>query len=399
VTEQSPNNFLLLLEMMARRSRFIIAFVVIATFAAVIISLVLPKWYKATATLLPSKQISVQGGGLSEFAEAVSVTSGLDLPIMVTSSDVYARMLKSKTIAEQVMKKFNLNERYETYSFDETYDALMKKTDFRVTAEGLLTVSVEDKVPQMAADLANAFVEELDKVNREIASKRATQNRDFIEERLLQVKEELDSARSRFEQFQMKNKTVDFDQQTRLVTERAVGLKVKQAEIDLDLDLAMQELSPDNPKVVELKRKRKIITDQIEKLENENPDNSYFSVPISKIPTLRGQYEMLYSQVKVNETLYELLLEQREKAKIQISENSPTISVLDQARVPSIRSRPQRTLIVVATFGFSLVIAILGTATSEYFSNLRKHHPEQYRSVEMFLTSFFGWLPGIRKKS
>ena len=398
MSEKQPNNFLLLLELMAKRSRFIIGFVATATLVSIIVSLVLPKWYKATAILLPPKQITVPVGGLGEFADAASVTSGLDLPIMVTPSDVYARMLKSRTISEAIMMKFNLYERYDTYNFDEAYEVLMNNADFRVTAEGLLSVSVEDKDPQMAADLTNAFVEELDLVNREIASQRAKHNRDFIEQRLVQVKLELDSARSNFESFQMINKSVDFDQQAKLVTERAVALKVKQAETDLELEMASLELGQDNSKIVELKRKKKFIAAQIEQLETENPDDSYFSVPISKIPTLRGQYEMLYSQVRVNETLYELLLEQREQAKIQVSENSPTISVLDPARPPSIRSQPQRTLIVLATFGFSLIIAILGSATADYFGRLRKNDPDQYRAVDMFLSSYFGWLPGIRNK-
>ncbi len=91
--------------------------------------------------------------------------------------------------------------------------------------------------------------------------------------------------------------------------------------------------------------------------------------------------------------------EQRERAKIQLSENSPTISVLDPARVPSVRSRPQRTLIVAATFGFSLILAIFAAATAEYFSRLRKYNPEQYLMVQSFVDAFFGWLPGVKKKS
>ncbi len=398
MNDKIPNNFILLLDLLSRRSRFIMVFVAVATLAAIIISLVLPKWYKATALLLPPKNITVPLGGLTEFADAASVTSGLDLPIMVTSSDIFARMLKSRTISEAILKKFNLYERYDTYNFDEAYEVLMNNADFKVTAEGLLSVSIEDKDPQIAADLTNAFVEELDLVNREIASKRAKHNRSFIEERLAQVKAELDSARSNFEEFQVKNKSVDFDQQTKLVTERAVALKVKQAETDLELEMASLELGQDNSKIVELKRKKKFISDQIEQLETENPDNSYFSVPISKIPTLRGQYEMLYSQVRVNETLYELLLEQREQAKIQVNENSPTLSVLDPARAPSIRSQPQRTLIVLGTFGFSLMVAILGSATADYFARMRQNSPEQYQSVNMFLISYLGWLPGMRKK-
>ena len=343
-------NFLVLLELMAKRSRFIISFVLICTLAAVVVSLVLPKWYKATATLLPPKEVTVPIAGLGDLAEVVSVTGGLNLPVLVTPSDVYAKMLASRTIAESIINKFQLMSLYETANFDETYEVLMSNSDFGVTAEGLVTVSAEDKSPQLAADLANAFVAMLDSVNRNIAGQRAKHNKNFIETRLSQVKQELDSSRKVFESFQIENKAVDFEQQTRLVTERAIDLKIRQAQAKLEVEMAALELGRGNPKLVELRNRSRIIAKQLSRLENENRDSSFFSVPMSAIPALRGKYEMLYSQVKVNEKLYEILLEQRELSKIQLSESSPTISVLDHARVPSIRSRPQRTLIVVASF-------------------------------------------------
>ncbi len=399
MNDTQPSNFLSLLELMAKRSRFIISFVLICTLSAVVVSLILPKWYEATATLLPPKQVTVSVGGLGDFAEAVSVTGGLSLPVLVTPSDVYAKMLASRTIAESIINKFQLLALYDTDNFDETYEELMSNTDFRVTAEGLVTVSAEDKSPQQAADLANAFVAMLDSINRNIAGQRAKHNKDFIETRLSQIKQELDSARTLFERFQIENKAVDFEQQTRLVTERAIDLKIRQAEAELEVEMAALELGQSNPKLVELKNKSRIISKQLDRLENENLDSSFFSVPISAIPALRGKYEMFYSQVKVNEKLYEILLEQWELSKIQLSENSPTISVLDQARVPSIRSRPQRTLIVVASFGFSLIMAIFMAAAAEYFERLRKSSPEQYLMVQSFIDAYFGWLPGVKKKS
>ena len=398
MNDSQPGNFLVLLELMAKRSRFLISFVLICTLSAVVVSLILPKWYKATATLLPPKEMTVPIGGLGEFAKVVSVTSGLDLPVLVTPSDIYAKMLASRTISESIIRKFRLLSRYETDNLDETYEALMSNSDFRVTPEGLVTVAVQDKSPQMAADLANAFVAMLDSTNRDIAGQRAKYNKDFIVKRLAQVKRELDSSRTLFERFQIEYKAVDFEQQTKLVTNRAIDLKIRQAKVELDVEMAALEFGKGNPKLVELRSKSRIIAEQLDKLENENPDNSFFSVPISEIPTLRGKYEMLYSQVKVNEKLYEILLEQRERAKIQLSENSPTISVLDPARVPSIRSRPQRTLIVVASFGFSLIMAIFIAGTAEYFERLRKSSPEQYLIVQSFISSYFGWLPGVRMK-
>ena len=398
MNDNQTTNFLDLLELMAKRSRFIISFVLICNLAAVVVSLVLPKWYKATATLLPPKEVTVPIAGLGDFAEVVSVTGGLNLPVLVTPSDVYAKMLASHTIAESIINKFQLMSLYETANFDETYEVLMSNSDFGVTAEGLVTVSAEDKSPQLAADLANAFVAMLDSVNRNIAGQRAKHNKNFIETRLSQVKQELDSSRKVFERFQIENKAVDFEQQTRLVTERAIDLKIRQAQAELEVEMAALELGRGNPKLVELKNRSRIIAKQLSRLENENRDSSFFSVPMSAIPALRGKYEILYSQVKVNEKLYEILLEQRELSKIQLSENSPTISVLDQARVPSIRSRPQRTLIVVASFVFSLIMAIFMAATAEYFERLRKSSPQQYLMVQSFIDAYFGWLPGVKKK-
>ena len=118
MNETQTTNFLDLLGLMAKRSRFIISFVLICTLAAVVVSLVLPKWYQATATLLPPKEITVPIAGLGDFAEVVSVTGGLNLPVLVTPSDVYAKMLASRTIAESIINKFQLMSLYETANFD-----------------------------------------------------------------------------------------------------------------------------------------------------------------------------------------------------------------------------------------------------------------------------------------
>lgn len=397
MTRPQSNNFWLLLELLAKRRTFIAAFVFLATLASVAIALVLPKWYQASALLLPPKDLSLPIPGLARLSEVVSVTKGLDLPVMVTSSDVYARMLESRAIAERIIDKFDLKTGLGADNFREAYEELMDRSEFKVTDEGLLVVSVEDKDPQMAADLANAFVDELDRVNREIALERVRQNRTFIEERLAQVKLELGAARTEFENFQLTNRTVDFDEQTRLAVEQAVTLKVLLGELDIELKMLEKTLAEDNTELVELKRRRQVVKEQLRRLEEDNPDSSFFSLPVSSIPSLRGQYEVLYSRVRVGESLYKILLEQLEQAKIQENEKTPTISVLDRAKPPEIKSKPKRLLIVGATFGFSLLFAVLLAALLDYLSRLKQSRPEDYARVMLFVEAFFGWLPGTRK--
>ncbi len=399
MTVSSSHNFWLFLEVLAKRKKFILTFVLVLTLLALIISLLLPKWYQASALLLPPKDLTPPLPGLAKLSEVVSLTKGLELPVMVTASDVYARILKSRTITERIIEAFDLQKRYNTKTFKKTYKELLSHTKFTVTEEGLLMISVEDKDPQVAADMANAFIDELDKMNRRIAVERIRQNREFIEERLAQVKEELDSARRDFERFQIENNAIDFEEQIRLAIEQAIQLKVSLAKIDLELKMKENILSKDNPEYLELQRRRKYIQAQLDRLEKENPDSSFFSLPISAIPSLRGQYEVLYSRVKVNESLYKILLEQLEHAKIQESEKTPTLSVLDWAKPPDLKSRPKRSIIVGGTFGFSLLFAILMAACLEYVARLKTASPEDYSRVMLFTQAFFGWLPGVKKKA
>ena len=394
----SGNNFWLFLELLARRRTFIIGFVTLAVVVAAVTSMVLPKWYRASSLLLPPKDLSLPSPGPGALADVVSVTRGLNLPVMVTASDVYARMLKSRTIAGAVIDRFDLVERYQQSSYVETYDVLMDRADFRVTEEGLLEVSVEDKDPVIAAAVTNAFVEVLDSVNREIVTERVRQNREFVDERLVQAKAELDSSRARFQEFQVTNRTIDFGEQTRLAIDQAVRLKVDLAQLDIDIAMREPSLGEGNAELVELRREREMTQDQLDRLEKSNPDSSFFSLPVSEIPNLRGRYEVLYSRVKVAEQIYRILLEQVEQVKYQELEKTPTISVLDRATPPEIKSRPKRRLIVVMTFVLALLLAVLVASLMEYVNRLQTTSPENHRRAMLFVNAWLGWLPGVKKR-
>lgn len=390
-------NLWLLMEVMTRRRTLILSIVIVVTLAAVVVSLILPKYYLANALLLPPKDVSIPVAGIGRISEVVSVTKGLNLPVLVTTSDVYRRMLMSRRVADGVMDQFQLIERYGARNRDEAYLALMEVAKFSVTEEGLLSISVEDRDPNVAADMVNSFVELLDLLNREISTSRARQNRVFIQNRLAQVATELDSARSAFEAFQMTNKTIDFTQQIRLAVDQAIELKIKLGEIDLDLAMMRSKLGEDNAELQDRLRRRQTVAEQLNRLESTNTDSSFFSLPVSAIPKLKGQYEVLYSRVRVNEGLYTTLLGQLEQAKIQENEEMPTITILDRAVPPEMRSRPKRTIIVLLAFGISLMVSLLLAAWLEYLLRLRIQSPEDYDRVSQFLNAFFGWVPGVRK--
>jgi len=397
VTDPAGNNLWVALEAVARHRRIVSALVLVVTLGAVVVSLLLPSWYEAEAVLLPPKDVSAGLDQISKLSEVMSVTGGLNLPVMVTPSDVYARILRSQRVTGRIIEKFNLRSRYDTETWADTYAEYATHTKFSVTEEGLVSVKVEDREPQVAADMANAVVDELNSVNQEIVSGRARRNRQFIEARLVEVKAKLDTTRAALEQFQKAHRTVDFDAQTKLAIDQATDLKVSLARVDLEITMGEQTLGKDNPELIEKKQRREAIRQQLRRLETGGNDTSYFSLPVASIPGLKGQYELLFGRVRVTESIYNMLLEQLERARIQEEEQSPSISILDRARAPEIRSRPKRTIIAGVAFGLSLIAALMLAAILEYLDRLRTQRPEDYKRARYVIEALLGWLPGVRR--
>lgn len=396
MSEPSAHNLWLFLENVGRRRGLIFTIVILATLVAVVVSLFLPKWYSATALVLPAPQ-QAGGNGLAELAQVALFTRDAHFPGMITTNDIYARMLKSRRILDKIINQFDLKTRYGTENMSGTYEALVSRLTVRVTDEGMLSISVEDRDPKTAAEMATAFVNQLIALNRDLLSTSASENRQFIQARLDDVTAQLDSARSQLEQFQIKNRAVSFDDQTKLAMDRAVGLKITQANLQLEIEMSESVMGNDNPDLVALKKRLGIIDDQLHQLEWGGGDSSFFSLPISEVPSLRGQYESLYTRVRVHESLYQTLLDLLEKARIQEKERTPSIAVLDWPSVPDLRSRPQRSLIVAATFVCALIFSLLLAVLLEYLRRMRETRIEDYNRLLFFIHSFLGWLPGVKK--
>ena len=384
--------------MMARRRGLVFTIVILATLVSVVIALLLPSWYASTAQLLPPPDES-ERGGLSNLTDVALFTGGVRLPGLVTPNDVYARMLGSRRVCDAVIEEFDLYNRYGVSGRTAVYDALRSHTSIQVSDEGILSLTVEDRNPDTAAAIATAYVNQLIELNRQILSTTARDKRTFIEARLADVKSQLDSARTDLENFQLTNRAVNLDEQTRLAISQAVDLKVDKAALELDIAMKTRQLGSDHPDLVEKRQRLQVIDSQLADLEwGDNKDSSFFSVPLSAVPGLRGRYESLYTRVQVNEGLYQTLLGMYEQARIQEREDSPTIAVLDWPSVPDLRSRPKRSIIVLSTFFIAALIAIFLAAWLEYVARLKEERVDDYRRLNLFVTAFFGWLPGVKTK-
>lgn len=396
MNEPQNDSLWLFLETLGRRRGFVFSFIIITTLLAVGVSLLLPDKYDASALLLPPKEESMQVVNLADSREGLS---GIDLSSMSTSADVLVKILTSRTIAFRIIDRFELIQRYDNDNYIDTRDMLRDQSKIVTTPEGLIFIGVTDYDAQMAADLANAFVDELYKISEEIVSSGAKEKITFFSEKLEKVNEDLAEARKNLETFQTENRAVDLEEQTKMVMEQAIELRITLSEIEIDLKVKELTGEATSPELVQLRSKRIIVKEELDKLEYGSSDSSYFALPISSISTLKNQYEVLYGRVRVTEALSRLLRQQLEQARIRESGSFPEFAVIQRAIKAEKSLKPDRVLIVFIAFLLSIMTAVFLAVLKDYLERMKIASPENYSRVAFFMKSYFGWLPGIKAKS
>ncbi|MFH1699543.1 MAG: Wzz/FepE/Etk N-terminal domain-containing protein [Candidatus Zixiibacteriota bacterium] len=375
--EYSNFNLWKMLVVLARRKKFIISFVLTCTIGAVIVALILPKWYRAKTSILPSQHdqmVSMSGS----FAQYTISSAGFDLPIMATPSDVYATMLKSTTISRAVIETFDLQNHYHLDSFQECHFYLKDKSSISVSPEGIVELYFEDKDPEMAAKIANQFVIELDKLNRSVKAAKARSDREFIYHRLDSTKTILDGARAELLAFQKEFKAVDLTSQKELAISAASALKTELALTQVSLDVQKKMYSADHPSVINLENKVLEYEKQLRNIEIGDGSKSYLALPLEEIPQLSIELTERMAAVEVQEKVYLLLTELYEDARIKEQKDTPTISILEEAYPPELKYKPKRSIIVAVTFCASLMLAIFLSLFADYLENLRRLSPTDY---------------------
>jgi len=359
------------------KRRKLIGAIVGATFIiSIIVSLILPKKYTATASVLPPVQdnsmastiMSRLPGGLGGLASSFL---GVSTPV-----DVWMAILKSQTIKDAIIKRFDLMKVFEVDTMDDARDALDSMVSISKSKEGVISISVEDKDPRRAAAIANAYVEELDRVNKHMAMTAGRRMRIFVEKRLKEARQDLAEAEERLKNFQEKNGAVQIDAQSKAIIDTIGTIKGQLMAKEIELQTLLSYATPDNPQADLLKTQIEELKKKLRELEEGkqhrgNPSRADIFIPTSKIPDLALKYARLLRDVKVQETLYELLTQQYEMARIQEAKDTPTVQVLDQAKVPEKRSKPQRKLIVILSTFTALFISIFLAFFLEYIEQMR----------------------------
>ncbi|MDI6808534.1 MAG: GNVR domain-containing protein [Candidatus Eisenbacteria bacterium] len=359
-----------------KRRQLIGMIVGIAFLVSLVYSLWLVKTYDATASILPPQQ---EVTGAFQLPGAISSLGGSFLGIK-TPADLWVGILRSQVIKDAIIDRFNLMKAFGVETKDDARGALNGMVRVTKSKEDIISITVVDTDPKRAAALANAFVEELDRINKSILTTSGRRMRVFVEARVKQASEELATAEDAVKAFQEKNRAVKLDDQSKAIIEAFANVKGQLMVREVELQTLLSYATPTNPQVELLKTQVEELKEKLRELEEGkgkilNPSSKDIFIPTSRLPDLSLQYARLLRDAKVQETVNGLLTQQYEMARIQEAKDSPTVQVLDTAQVPERKAGPNRKrIILVSTFAAG-VFGVFLAFFLDYLEKVKMQQP------------------------
>jgi len=377
-SEPQSGRILPLLRLLWVKRRTVLGIVVAGTLLSVLYAFLLPVMYTSTTTLMPPDTSSANSnlmGLLSATGSAGSALLGAK-----SSGAQFVGILRSRTVQESLVKRFNLDHYYKVRFDEDACKRLVAHTSVLVDDKsGIIAISVTAGNPALASNIAQGYVEELDHVVTNNSTSAAHRERVFLEGRLKEIKQDLDSSSKALSQFSTKNRTIDVPSQAKAMMEAGLKLQADLAVARSDLAGLRQAYSEDNIRVrtasahvEELQRQMDKITGQSQENSSEAHTNQSSYPSLEALPELGLTYADLERKVVVEESLWEALTKQYETAKVQEAKEIPTVRILDVADVPQHKSAPARTAIVILGIMASLFVAcifVLGANTWENISD------------------------------
>lgn len=353
MTESDKTTFRLidLVEIAVSDKRRLIRNHIIVAVGAVLLALVLPKWYQASTLVFPPDQAPTEGiEGVLGSPVARQFLSSLSMEGAPTSSMIVIGTLKSRLVAFSVIDSLDLVSHYRSKSAEKAYRTFRRRLVVEGTPEGFIEVRVLDRNPEMAARIANECVSELKRQSVVHNRSRARRTRSFIEARLDSTRLALHASLDSLRGFQESSGLIEVGEQTKAVIELAGALLAERASAEVALTSLRGYATDANPAVREATRTIAAIDDKLRQLSGTSDvaADGGSSLSLRGLPSEAMRYAGLLLAVKTQEESYAILAGQYEKARIEEARETASIDVLDVATPPIKKARPKRSLVVLA---------------------------------------------------
>lgn len=365
---------------LSQRKTTILKFTVTVAVIALIVVLLLPKTYTATATILPPEQ---KQSSLASMLGQLGTLTGInesDLGFK-NPGDLFIGMLRSRTIQDRLIDRFDLRKVYWVKRYQDARKKLADSSDIIAEREGLISISVDDHDPNRAAALANGYVEELHRLNSELAISEAAQRRLFYEEKLGAERDALAVAEVALKQSEEKTGLLQPDAQARVIIQSVADMRAQVALEEVRIEAMRSYASKDNPELRRAEQELAGLRQQLAKMERNTgySADGDLEVPTRRLPQAELEYLRRARDLKYHEALYDFLTKQLEAARIDEAKDAVVVQVVDKAVVPEHKSAPHRALIVLLTALITFLLACIGVLISESLKR-RQEQDSQFRA-------------------
>jgi tyrosine-protein kinase Etk/Wzc len=376
VEEVSLLDFLLVV---ALHRRLVVRIALGSILVGLITSLLLPSRYTASTSILPPQQggsagaalLAQLGNSLGSVASLAGGSLGLKNP-----NDLQVAMLKSRTVEDAMIDRFHLKELYSRKLQSDARKRLENFVDIDSgSKDGLIRITVTDRDPQRAAEMANGYVEEFKRLSATLAVTEASQRRLFFEQQLSQAKDNLASAEEDLKKTGQKTGLMQLDSQTRATIGLLADLRGQIAAKEVEISGMRSFATVENPELQMAEQQLASLRAQEQKMGAASEGASNALIPKGNMQEASIEYIRKLRDVKYYETIFDLLARQYEVAKVDEAKQGSVVQVVDRAIVPDKRSSPQRTLIVLGAGVFGLFLGVVWAFAKEGLTRL-SNNPE-----------------------
>lgn len=347
--------------------KFILTFVLGTTLIAVIVSLLLPKWYRSTTSVLLPKNQSLIGslGNLSSLLKEFAPISGNRLGGQVEMFN-YLAILESRRMAESLITHFDLRTVYgiDERSMEDALKEFENNYEVEVGEEGSIRISVYDRDPRRAAEMANYTVALLNEISIEMGSAEARENKEFLARRVTETRSSLKEAEEELKNFQERQGMIFMPSDVKSSAESVSDLYAKNVQLDVQLAILRKTVGTDNSEYQQL---------SLEKNELEKKLGSFPQIGLTSF--------RLYRDALIQQKVLEFLIPLYEQARIEERKDIPVVSILDGAVPAEKKSRPKRWLIVATTFLSSWIVAVILVLLIRRSESFRADEPDRYDAL------------------
>lgn len=377
---------------LSKRRKFILRFTLAVTILAMIGVLVMPSRYTAETIIMPPSQNSSSssaflnqvGTSSSTLASLAGGSLGIKNP-----TEMYVALFLTEPVENALIQRFDLATRYRQKKISDARKAFENEAKVALgNKDGLIRITVTDKDPKMAAEIANGYVDEFRKLSQHLAITEAGQRRMFFEKELRGANENLVNAEESMKNTEQTTGVLQIDSQARALIEAAETLRAQIGAKEVELEAMHAYATDDNPQVVLARHELDALRTQFAQLTGKSADSSSdIIVPKGDIPAAQIAYLRSMRDVQYYQTVKEILAKEFEMAKLDEAREGAIIQVVQPAIPPDKRSSPKRTFTILVALVISFFVACGWCVVREVVERL-KNNPAERQRIEALRAAY-----------